>query len=453
MLLSRTAFALVWFWILLGAILLSPLRDRLLRGDAAAVPAGSGAVPGAPSERVEVGRRASPDAPGGAGGATPAAGAFEPIQDPHGALKPFHRALARTAKGERGALTRVLHYGDSLIDQDLITSSLRARLQRRYGDGGRGFVLLARPWRWYNQEGVTLFDDESWDRFRLVGGRVRDGRLGLGCAAIEPRAGGRSSAQLVLTGIAASSLELSYLRQGAGTIELLADGALLQRIELTAPPSGGPVAGFARVRLARTPERIRVQASGRVRLFGLALDRDGPGLTWENLPLISARFHQLATLDAAHWGEQLRARRPSLVVLQFGANDSISFGGDLERYGQKVEAALARLRTALPHESTGCLVVGPLDRLDRDPTTGALRSPPVVRRVAGRQRAAAFAARCAFFDGQRAMGGAGVMVDWLKRGLATKDMVHLSAKGSALFAERLAQALEAGLAPRPHAVQ
>jgi len=440
---SRTAFALYWFWIFLGAVLLTPLRDRLLHGESNAAPTGSNAVPGMPTERVEVGKRGIEESVGGGAGSSTRGP--EPIQDPHQAMAPFYRALARTAARERGALTRVLHYGDSLIDQDLITGALRARLQRRYGEGGRGFVLLGRPWRWYNQEGITLFDDDGWDRFRLVGGRVRDGRLGLGCAAIEPRRGGRAWAQLQLSGVAAASLELSYLRLAAGgAIEIAVDGAVLQRIEVAASP-GVPVSEFARVALPRTVSRIRVYASGRVRLFGIALDNDGPGVTWENLPLISARFHQLATLDPPHWGEQLRRRRPSLVVLQFGANDSISFGGDLERYGQKVELALARIRVALPAATAGCLVIGPLDRLERDATSGALRSPPVVRRVAERQRAAAFASRCAFFDGQRAMGGAGTMIGWLKQGLATKDMVHLSAKGSTVFAERLAQALEAGV--------
>jgi lysophospholipase L1-like esterase len=360
----------------------------------------------------------------------------------------FYRALTATAARQQGAVTRVLHYGDSLIDQDLITGALRESLQRRYGDGGHGFVLAAKPWRWYSQVGVSLAEEEgAWDHFRLVGGKTRDGRLGLGCAAVESTAN-RASVHLTLSHeIRASRVSVHYLGfPGGGDIDVLADGVRLARIATASPAIAS---GFRGLDLPRAPGRIRLLATGRVRLFGLVLENAGPGITWDNVPLIGARFHQLATLDETHWREQLLQRRPDLVVFQFGANDSISFGGDLERYGRGVALTLGRLRAALPRAS--CLVIGPLDRLERDPS-GALRSPPLVRRVSDRQREVALAAGCAFWDGQRAMGGPGAMNDWLAEGLALKDMVHLSAKGSRLFAERLERALEQGRdAGRPRA--
>ena len=106
---------------------------------------------------------------------------------------------------------------------------------------------------------------------------------------------------------------------------------------------------------------------------------------------------------------------------------------------------MGRLRQALP--KTSCLVVGPLDRLQRD-GRGRLRSPGVVRRVSDRQRASAFAAGCAFWDGQRAMGGPGSMQRWLDDKMALKDMVHLNVKGSRAMAALLERALLAGLEGR-----
>jgi lysophospholipase L1-like esterase len=240
--------------------------------------------------------------------------------------------------------------------------------------------------------------------------------------------------------VRASIVDVHYLRAPrSGTLEVIVDGRSAARIDTA---TDAPTSGFHRLQLTDAPHRVRLVASGRVRVFGVALEREVAGVTWENLPLISARFHMLALLDAAHWREQLQRRRPDLVVLQFGANDSISFGGDLERYGRRVLQALNVLRGAVP--SSSCLVIGPLDRLERSPD-GGLHSPGVVRRVSNKQREVALAARCAFWDGQRAMGGAGAMSDWLRRGLAGKDMVHLNAKGSGRLAASLGRALEAGL--------
>jgi lysophospholipase L1-like esterase len=73
----------------------------------------------------------------------------------------------------------------------------------------------------------------------------------------------------------------------------------------------------------------------------------------------------------------------------------------------------------------------------------------VVRRVSDRQRASALAAGCAFWDGQRAMGGPGAMQRWLDQKLALKDMVHLNVKGSRAMAALLERALLAGLRDKP----
>jgi lysophospholipase L1-like esterase len=432
---TRTAWTLLWFWVLVGALVVipSPLR-QLLRRAAPATGTIATPAPGVPTEVVRLAGLPR----GGTSGVVA-------IEDPHGGMAPFYRALARTAAKQRGAVTRVLHYGDSLIDQDLITSDLRRSLQKRYGDAGHGFVLAARAWRWYSHPGIVHGggSEAAWDYFRLVGGRARDGRLGLGCAAIESR-GGTASTQVTATeAVRASAVEVHYLRApAAGRLEVHVDGKHVVTLDAA---SSRPAGGFHRLQLADAPHRFRLVALGRVRVFGIVLERDGPGITWENLALISARFHMLTLLDAAHWSEQLQQRRPDLVVLQFGANDSISYGGDLERYGDRVLQALRTLRRATPRSA--CLVIGPLDRAERGPD-GHLRSPAVVQRVARKQREVALAARCAFWDAQEAMGGPGAMAEWLRRGLAVRDLVHLSARGSREVAALLERALDEGFRAR-----
>jgi hypothetical protein len=433
-LLSRTGQALIWFWALLGLILImpGPLRSRLRRiddGEGGAPRATAGGAPGLPAPRPAAGR-------GDDGPAAPAD--LELIQDPQGNLRPFFEALARTAARQPGALTRVLHYGDSLIDQDLITASLRQRLQKRFGDGGHGFVLAAKAWRWYSHAGVGLTEQsDAWEHFRLVGGKARDGRLGLGCAAVE--AHGRAWLQLQVTAGQADKLQVFFQRApGGGELEVLVDGASAAQLSAL---SDQPLSGVHELDLKGTPQRLRLVAQGKVRVFGVALERRGPGLTWENLALLSARLPELGHLEAKHWTEQLAARRPHLVVLQFGANDSMNFGGDLADYTRRSEGALRKLRAAVPPK-TSCLVLGPLDRLVRD--AHGLHSPAVVRKVSDAQRQAALDAGCAFWDSQRAMGGAGAMRRWLKQGLAVADMVHLSGRGSQLFAEILERALVHG---------
>src|SRR5262249_46822261 len=78
------------------------------------------------------------------------------LNDPNHALDHFFEALQRTESKQRGAVTRILHYGDSPTTADLITGDARKLLQSRFGDGGHGFCLLAKPWAWYDHDGVSL---------------------------------------------------------------------------------------------------------------------------------------------------------------------------------------------------------------------------------------------------------------------------------------------------------
>jgi len=68
-------------------------------------------------------------------------------------LRPFFEKLAELENG-KGGKVNIVHIGDSHIQADYFTDAVRAPLQRRFGDGGRGFVFpysrnapTARPYR------------------------------------------------------------------------------------------------------------------------------------------------------------------------------------------------------------------------------------------------------------------------------------------------------------------
>ena len=365
----------------------------------------------------------------------------EPFQDPKGVLKYFYAALDRTARKEAGAVTRVLHYGDSLIDLDRITGPLRRRLQARYGHAGRGFILAGKPWRWYAQKGVTISEPrDAWYRLRLLRQRY-DGRLGLGLTAFEPKKHYTWVRVNLKPHASGKQLEVLYDRRPrGGSFQVTADKQAGPWVKTASPQKG---LGSHTMTAAAAPARVHIKVRGKVRLFGVITSRPGPGITWENLPLVGTRFHHLVMPDETHWGAQLQHRKPHLVLFQFGANDTISFGKSIVIYGEKVQRVLTRIRKAVPTAS--CMVIGPLDRVQKD-RRGRLTTPKNVKLVKDTQREAAHAAGCAFWDGQQAMGGPGTMAKWARKGWAVKDYIHVTRSGSEVFAGILDQAIEQGLA-------
>jgi hypothetical protein len=78
-------------------------------------------------------------------------------------LYAFFRAL-RQANRE---VVRVLHYGDSQIEGDRITSSLRYKLQNRFGGCGAGMLPLVDPLG--NRTSVLIKSDGTWIRYKAFG--------------------------------------------------------------------------------------------------------------------------------------------------------------------------------------------------------------------------------------------------------------------------------------------
>ena len=72
-----------------------------------------------------------------------------------------------------------MHYGDSPTTADLITGDIRAMLQTRFGDAGHGFILLAKPWAWYQHRGAWL-TGSGWQIFPATRFETKDGIFGLG---------------------------------------------------------------------------------------------------------------------------------------------------------------------------------------------------------------------------------------------------------------------------------
>ena len=75
-------------------------------------------------------------------------------------LQAFFHALTLSDLGYEGALTRVGHWGDSVLGNDGISSAIRRRMQARFGDGGHGFHALHKYDPSYRHQGIR-FDEKG----------------------------------------------------------------------------------------------------------------------------------------------------------------------------------------------------------------------------------------------------------------------------------------------------
>jgi lysophospholipase L1-like esterase len=373
-----------------------------------------------------------------------------PIVDPTGALAPFHERVLALARGRATDHVRVAMYGDSNLTMDGVTGRLRRHLQARLGDGGHGWVSLARPWAWYRHEDVR--HSGSWRHFRQIAtstNPVLDGHYGL--ANIAAESAGAGAAAWVATagegapvGRSVSRFEVAYLRRpDGGDFDVLVDGQ--RRRTLTT--RGTFEAAFERLEVDDGAHELRVVLAGHgtVRLFGVTMERDAPGVVVDSLGAGALNFEQMARVKASTRTPMVARRGWDLVVFQLGTN---LFA--LEGNKAWVRAVLAEFRAALPGASL--LLVTPADTmLDFN----APHSDPRILAVGEQLRELAFEIGVAFWDFRQAMGGDASIRAFITRGLAEPDRVHLTRGGAELMADRMLCALAADrrayLAARPEA--
>lgn len=368
---------------------------------------------------------------------------IEPPQEPFSMPRPlgfFHEALRSLERGERSTV-RVLHFGDSHTAADLMTTEIRRQLQARFGNGGRGFVLLGRPWKAYNPKDIFVSSTGPWTTKRVLFGdesSALDGRFGLSGIASEPGSSEsvtKLAAQANLpfsTGM--DRLEIFYLRQPLGGDLLISlGGTPAQRI-----PTSSPLleTGVFRLRLPKAQSLVSVSSAGNgpVRLFGAVVESEEAGVVYDTLGMNGAFFETVLTWNEKIFAEQVALRNPDLIVIMYGTNDVGMKNLTPGAFAQTVEQAIARLRQGAP--SAACLVVGPPDSRS---TVRRVLPPERLDWIISAQATVARAQGCGFVDLRALMGGPGSFRQWQSQGLATSDGVHLTGKGYAVLGELLVQ--------------
>ncbi len=372
---------------------------------------------------------------------------FTTIEHADTALAHFHDALRKLAAGhDPDGKVRVAIYGSSSVAVDRYPAYLRGYLQQRFGDGGIGFVAAAPLWRWHRHNEVTIDATKGWSIDHAQKKSVREGgHLGvMGASAIATRKrvatavkpGGKESFSPYAE---QSRIEVHYLKQPKGGRFALEIGdRKLATLSTRAPAFEAAVHVPKRPGKSLEPIRMHLLGDGEVRLFGLSLEREEPGVIVDAFGIGGTRAANMLVWDEPGWAKALAARAPDLWVLAYGANECMDEDESIETYRENLRAVLDRFAKVVPEAS--CLLVGPVDFM-AEAEDGTWSPRTRLAQIIATQRELAVEHGCGFFDTRAMMGGDGAMDAWVIGELAKADHLHFTKLGYTYEGRVLADAL------------
>jgi lysophospholipase L1-like esterase len=339
-------------------------------------------------------------------------------------------AALHQQSNKKNKKVRIGYFGDSMIEGDLITQTIRTILQNRFGGDGVGFIPATSIVAHFRQT-VKAYANENWEDINFNKNKQK---LMIGFSghtffaknnadiSIKP-GGGRHLSSLynvsILYGngvldLTCNKQHIKLIGDGLFNVAKLSNDSNLKLLELNFNESKTPLFGFA--------------------------SESRTGVILDNLSFRGTSGTELIRLNSKML-KQIDSLRPyDLLVLHYGPNllysDSII---NFNYYQKQLEKSLKHLRKAFPR--TSILIVSTADKAFK--IDGEYRTGNGVENLLKAQQAAAQKYGCAFFNLYEAMGGYNSMKTWAEKKpiLAGSDYTHFNQSGSAKIGRLIGNAI------------
>lgn len=384
------------------------------------------------------------------------------------ALDSFFEALFRTK--ETKEQVRVIHYGDSQIEEDRITSYLRKELQARFGGGGLGMVS-ARPIS--GTISASHGYSNNWKRytaFTLTGEPLsskRYGSMGITCK-YQGNISDKNFPQFEKDSIGKEpekdkveeEEEFVFMDKNKGYVTLrpidknnpklysydkvrVFLGDVQENIQLSVVTNAGQFqenisAGMEYKSFdfdfKTTPSSVSVTFSGGIspEIYGVSLESSS-GVVVDNIAMRGSDGSVFVKFQQSIAKAMFEDLNPRLIILQFGGNAMPSLSGEkgAKYYGKQLNNSINFIRRFCTDVSF--LFVGPADMAKV--VDGQLQTYPVMETLIKELKNVCAENNVAYFDMYRAMGGRNSMIQWVNKGWSSTDYIHFNRRGAEKMAE------------------
>lgn len=353
------------------------------------------------------------------------------------ALEPVFRKMRRQ-RTEGGQKISIVHLGDSHILGNYMTNEVRIRLQRAFGDAGRGLIF---PYRLANSNGPRDYlveTDVHWNGSNCQ--RDPDGETPYGISGFILESFS-TSGQLTLRLRDTSTLEnhlftkvtIFHHREEEDVNFRVRDEYTNQEAVLFLQDDYFQSFYFAQPVVQATIEyscRDSEKNNG-IRLDGILLENELSGVVYHSIGVNGGKFSDF--VRARYFARELADLNPDLIIMSFGTNEAQGRLNTRYLYDQ-IDQLVSQIRKYAPKACF--LFTTPADSYLRgrgfNPYMGPISA--VIRQYARDKH-------FALWDLFQLSGGEKSAQHWKSAGLMSSDSVHYSKAGYAVQGKSLYQSL------------
>ena len=344
--------------------------------------------------------------------------------DSSNALSIFSEKLHQLKTTKKGKI-RIAYFGDSMIEGDLLTQTLRKLLQQEFGGYGVGFLSMSTNVGGFRQ--TASVESSGWKTINFTD----KGAKNMYISGFSFTGYGNG---LYIDKTQTKPLPLQkYLIYGnASNGNILVDGkpTLL---------NGNKLVNEQLLSSTAMPTLQIKSNTATTPFYGISFESEN-GIILDNYSFRGITGVEFKKIDENFLQAVQNAHHYDLIVMQYGVNLLFRPNDtDYSYYTKNMSPVLEKFVKAFP--KTDILLVSSADRAFR--YDGVYKTAIGMPNVLETQAKLAYDHHLAFFNLYESMGGENSIVNWASQNppLANKDYVHPNAKGADILAERLFKAI------------
>ena len=384
---------------------------------------------------------------------------------PNDDLTWFDRFFQSLQNAQKDSTTvHVIHYGDSQLEEDRISSTIREDLQTEFGGNGPGMLpaVMHIPsqstsqWNNGNMLRYIIFGPkEEHATHNRYGPLAQVGELnGSAVIGVKKRenkkdmfahVGGYSTIKVLAGKRGKLKLSLTYEHMVNEQVGENADGTPKYKRKNKKETAEAPtVDSLSKLnvytwKLPDTTSNIKIHLSGRTEIYAISVD-GAYGVAVDNVAMRGSSGTIFHKIDNELLAESYKAMNAKLIIMEYGGNMVPSMTPKVLDWSKKlITRQIQSIQKANP--DADILFIGPADMAKQ--INGKWQTYPGLGITIKMLREVALENGLAYWDMHRVMGGQGAMMKWVKKSppLGFTDHVHFTRKGAAYMGDLFCSSL------------